>query len=88
MRYNHLVTGNQSIDILRLLAARLERLSVDSRWSRRAAGLRGNILKILGQAEEGNPVPAVQVDLLTGKAFEILNQAAHDLPDTKPGQKN
>ena len=81
------MTGNQSIDILRLLAARLERLSVDSRWSRRAAGLRGNILKILGQAEEGNPVPAVQVDLLTGKAFEILNQAAHDLPDTKPGQK-
>jgi len=82
------VTGNQSIDILRLLAARLERLSVDSRWSRRAAGLRGNILKILGEAEEGNPTPVRQVDLLTGKAFEILNQAAHDLPATKPGQKN
>lgn len=82
------MTGNQSIDILRLLAARLERLSVDSRWSRRAAGLRGNILKILGQAEEGNPVSVRQVDLLTGKAFEILNQAAYDLPDTKPGQKN
>lgn len=88
MRYNHPVTGNQSIELLRLLAARLERLSVDSRWSRRAAGLRGNILKILEQAEKGNLIPAGRLDLLTAMAFDILQQAAHDLPDTKAFQKN
>lgn len=82
------MTGNQSIDLLRLLAARLERLSVDSRWSRRAAGLRGNIIKILGQVEKGNLIPASRIDLLTAMAFDILQQAAHELPDTEPFHKN
>ncbi len=43
------MTDNQPIELLRLLAARLERLSVDSRWARRASGLRGNIIKIMNQ---------------------------------------
>jgi hypothetical protein len=88
LRYNHPVTGNKSIELLRLLAARLERLSVDSRWSRRAAGLRGNIVKILGQVEKGIPVPSRRIDLLTTSAFDILQKAAQELPDTEPSQKN
>lgn len=72
---------NQPIELLRLLAARLERLSVDSRWARRASGLRGNIIKILEQADNGEPVAANRLDLLTETAFGILRRAARDIPD-------
>jgi hypothetical protein len=75
------VTDNQLIELLRLLAARLERLSVDSRWARRASGLRGNIIKLLEQAENGEPVAAMRLDMLTDTAFDILRRAAQDIPD-------
>ena len=39
--------SNTDIELLRLLAERLERLSADSLWARRASGLRGNIIKVL-----------------------------------------
>jgi hypothetical protein len=75
------VTENQPIELLRLLAVRLERLSVDSRWARRASGMRGNIIKILEQADAGKPVAARRLGMLTDSAFEILRQAAQDIPD-------
>jgi len=75
------VTDNQPIELLRLLAARLERLSVDSSWARRASGLRGNIIKILEQADAGEPVTTMRLNLLTDTAFDILRQAARDIPD-------
>jgi len=75
------VTDNQPIELLRLLAARLERLPVDSRWARRASGLRGNIIKILVQADMGEPVAAVRLHLLTDTAFEFLRRAAQELPN-------
>jgi hypothetical protein len=75
------VTDNQSIELLRLLANRLERLSVDSRWARRASGLRGNIIKLLEQADFGKKVTAKRLNLLTDNAFDILRQAAQDIPD-------
>jgi hypothetical protein len=64
-----------------LLASRLERLSVDSHWARRASGLRGNILKIIQQADTGEPITAKRLVLLTDTAFDILRQAAQDIPD-------
>ena len=67
--------------LLHLLVARLERLSVDSHWARRASGLRGNILKALDQAEAGELVPAARLDLLIERAFDILRRAAQDIPD-------
>jgi hypothetical protein len=72
---------NESTELLRLLANRLERLSVDSRWARRASGLRGNIIKILEQADIGKKVSAKRLNLLTDNAFDILRQAAQDIPD-------
>jgi hypothetical protein len=69
------------LQLLRLLITRLERLSVDSHWARRANGLRGNIVKVLEEAETGQPVSAGRVDLLTEAAFDILRRAAHDIPD-------
>jgi hypothetical protein len=77
------VTSSQleSLQLLRLLTSRLERLSVDSHWARRASGLRGNIIKLLEQADAGEPVAARRLDLLTDTAFDILRQAAQDIPD-------
>lgn len=71
----------QQLQLLRLLITRLERLSVDSHWARRANGLRGNIVKVLEEANSGQPVSADRVDLLTDAAFDILRRAAHDIPD-------
>lgn len=81
LSYNCRVTVNQPIELLRLLATRLERLSVDSRWARRASGLRGNIIKVLEQADAGEPVAARRLDLLIDSSFDILRQAARDIPD-------
>lgn len=72
--------AHNQIELLRLLASRLERLSVDSRWARRASGLRGNIVKVLEEAEAGL-VSAARLDLLIGRSFEILRAAAREIPD-------
>jgi hypothetical protein len=78
---------HRQIDLLRLLATRLERLSVDSHWARRASGLRGNIIKLIEQADTGEPISAKHLDLLTNTAFDILRQAAWDIPDLENQNK-
>ncbi len=60
---------------------RLERLSVDSHWARRASGLRGNIVKVLDEVDSGQEVSQARLELLTEAAFDILRRAAHDIPD-------
>jgi hypothetical protein len=79
------VTSTQldALQLLRLLTSRLERLSVDSRWARRASGLRGNIVKVLEEADSGKEIPAARLDLLTEAAFDILRRAAKEIPDLK-----
>lgn len=69
------------IQLLLLLITRLERLSVDSHWARRANGLRGNIVKVLEEADSGKDVSVERLDLLTNAAFDILRRAAQDIPD-------
>jgi hypothetical protein len=66
---------------LRLLISRLERLSVDSHWARRANGLRGNMVKVLEEVDSGQEVSSTRMDLLTDAAFDILRRAAQDIPD-------
>jgi hypothetical protein len=75
------MTETSSIQLMRLLVSRLERLSVDSHWARRASGLRGNIVKVLEQVDSGQAVSSERLDLLTDAAFDILRRAAHDIPD-------
>jgi len=69
------------IELLRLLASRLERLSADSHWARRASGLRGNIIKVLDETDSNKEATAERLDLLTGSAFDLLRRAAQDIPD-------
>ena len=69
------------IRLLRLLISRLELLSVDSHWARRANGLRGNIVKVLEEADSGQEISSERLELLTDAAFDILRRAAQDIPD-------
>jgi len=69
------------IELLRLLAERLERLSADSHWARRASGLRGNIIKVLGEFDSGQEVEAARISPLVQRAHEILRLAALEIPD-------
>jgi hypothetical protein len=64
--------------LIRLLLARLERISVDSYWAHRASGVRGALVKLLGQMEKGEPIDptSLQANLVVG--FEILKRAAEE----------
>lgn len=64
--------------LARLLAARLERLSADSRWAHKASGLRGTLLRCIEQSEQGQPQPIRMADLIT-QGFEIVENAAKEI---------
>lgn len=72
---------NPDIELLRLLAERLERLSVDSLWARRASGLRGNIIKVLEEFDSGQEIEHARLRPLIERAFEVLRHAAQEIPD-------
>jgi len=76
------------MDLVRLLAARLERLSVDSLWARRASGLRRSLIKAVEAADAENEYPPEQLDLLIEHSFEILRKAALEIPDAEAAWKN
>jgi hypothetical protein len=85
----------ERLQTARQLVKRLERLSVDSLWARRASGLRGALLRNLealeAQAELVEPdpqelarlLPALEHDMQWG--YAVLYRAAHAIrtPDTK-----
>ena len=74
---------NARIELLRLLAGRLERLSVDSIWARRASGLRGSVIKALEMVENGEIVSDDHFELLIERSFHILRNAAREIPDAE-----
>lgn len=74
----------------RQLTARLERLSADSHWARRASGYRASLLKAIGRLEGLAATPSRQdeaelekelqrLGLLTQQGYHILDLAARDL---------
>lgn len=70
----------------RLLVERLEKLSPDSRWARRASGTRGNLLKLLDElenqiaaGEECLPADLEHLEQLVRFGFWILEKAAREL---------
>jgi hypothetical protein len=80
--------NNADIELLRLLAQRLERLSVDSLWARRASGLRGNIIKVLEEIDAGRGVNAERLNSLIEQGFKVLRHAAQEIPDIEEIMKN
>lgn len=66
----------------RMLAARLERLSVDSGWARRSSGLRGSLLKyfeLLERGETPDDNQRAHLAHLVRRGFTILNRAARQM---------
>ena len=64
--------------LIRLLLARLERISVDSYWAHRASGVRGALVKLLGQMEMGEAVDPASLRVNLQVGFEVLEKAAEE----------
>lgn len=73
--------STRDIELLRMLVKRLERLSVDSIWARRASGLRGNIVKVLAEYDSGQEIASERLSVLIQHTFDILRRAAQEIPD-------
>jgi hypothetical protein len=74
---------NKRMELIRLLTARLERLSVDSIWARRASGLRRSLVKAQEAEDAGNTYPPEHLDALIEHSFYILRSAAREIPDAE-----
>ena len=68
--------------LARLLSARLERLSADSSWARRASGVRGALLKAIEAVETGETDPVqnrARLEMLVRLGFEMVENAAREM---------
>lgn len=72
------MSSPEQIQLIKLLLARLERVSVDSYWAHRASGVRGALLKALEKIEAGQAVDGSALKRLTDKGFQILERAAKE----------
>ena len=70
--------SSKQIQLLRLLLARLERVSADSYWAHRASGVRGGLLRMLEKLEAEQTVDESALKRLMDKGFQILEQAAYE----------
>ncbi len=70
--------SREQIQMLQMLLARLERVSVDSYWAHRASGVRGSLLRSLEILEAGQPVDTVLLKTVQDRAFRILELAARE----------
>ena len=70
--------STKDIQLIRLLLARLERVSVDSYWAHRASGVRGALLKKLEELEKGTFTGQADIHELISSSFHILNRAARE----------
>lgn len=75
----------QPLALLRLLIARLERISADSYWAHRASGIRGALLNSLENYESGQPIDEQKILNGIEAGYKILLAAA--LEKTKPRQQ-
>ena len=63
---------------LRLLLARLERISADSVTAHRASGVRGAMLRAIDQLEKREQVPDYELKRLIEWGYLILQKAAEE----------
>jgi len=63
-------------NLVRLVLARLERVSADSALAHRASGIRGALLRSLDEAERGSRVDPETLNVVLQQAFRILEQEA------------
>ena len=63
---------------LRLLLARLERISADSVTAHRASGVRGAMLRMLDELEKGGQVSGQELKRLIESGYVLLQRAAKE----------
>ncbi len=68
----------KTLSLMRLLLARLERVSVDSYWAHRASGIRGVILEILEENEAGIFIERQKAEKAIEYGYKILLAAARE----------
>ena len=95
-----MIDPENQLDQARQLTSRLERLSADSIWARRASGYRASLLKTIERVEELNSQPARLEDLvareqvlehldgLLQRGQQILELAARDLIRNRTIKRN
>lgn len=86
---DELKRSEQLLEMARMAAWRLERISADSIWAHRSSGTRGSLLRQIDRVEkalrpEGVQVQGLQADLdrlegLLAMSFWMLEQAAKEL---------
>ncbi len=67
-----------TLNLLRLLLARLEKISADSVWAHRASGVRGSLLRVLEKLEGDESVSRSDLKRLMELGFYILQKAAEE----------
>ena len=67
------------------LAARLERLSVDSFWAHRASGVRRSLIRALEDAQEQPAQPEVlaRLETVMPRGYTIVENGAREMGDRK-----
>ena len=68
----------ETLRTLRLLLARLERISADSVTAHRASGVRGALLRVMDQLESGTQVSGTELKRLVDSGYVLLRRAARE----------
>ena len=71
----------RQVALLRMLTERMERLSADSIWARRASGLRRSLVKALETIDADGEETTQHIQELIFHSVEMLTKAAQELPD-------
>jgi len=69
----------ETLNLFRLLLARLERIPSDSFWAHRASGVRGALLRMLDKSERGQPVQRSDLTQTMDLGFFILEKTAKEM---------
>jgi len=65
-------------DVTSLLLERLERIPADSIWAHQASGVRGSLLRMVQQLEDGQELEDQDMNRLISHGFQILERAARE----------
>ncbi len=68
----------ETLSLLRLLLARLERISADSHVAHRASGIRGSLLRTVEMLENGWTISRSDLRRVIKAGFSILERAARE----------
>jgi len=77
IRYTQYIM-EEPLRTLRMLLARLERISADSVTAHRASGVRGAMLRVIDQLEKREQVPDHEVKRLLESGYLLLQRAAKE----------